>query len=105
MSTSFCFGSFWKSSTDPREDRDVDEAEAVGESSGVPAVELDTVEGIEIPADQNSTTEYPIAALTGSQNADLAKAFGGPCGGELQATAMALMNVLAVLDHCQRGFA
>ena len=33
------------------------------------------VKGIEIPADQNSTTKYPIATLTGSKNADLAKAF------------------------------
>ncbi|MHA3703923.1 molybdate ABC transporter substrate-binding protein [Jatrophihabitans sp. YIM 134969] len=35
----------------------------------------DAVQGIEIPADQNSTTEYPIATLTGSGNADLAEAF------------------------------
>lgn len=35
----------------------------------------DDIEGIEIPADQNATTKYPIAALTGSQNTDLAKAF------------------------------
>ncbi|MHA3700709.1 molybdate ABC transporter substrate-binding protein [Jatrophihabitans sp. YIM 134969] len=35
----------------------------------------DAVEGIEIPADQNATTEYPIASLTASKNADLAKAF------------------------------
>ena len=35
----------------------------------------DDVEGIEIPADQNATTQYPIATLTGTQNADLAAAF------------------------------
>jgi molybdate transport system substrate-binding protein len=33
------------------------------------------VVGIEIPAAQNATTEYPIAALKGSKNAALAKAF------------------------------
>lgn len=33
------------------------------------------VQGIEIPAAQNATTEYPIATLTASQNSDLAKAF------------------------------
>lgn len=33
------------------------------------------VKGIEIPAAQNATTQYPIATLTGSQDADLAKAF------------------------------
>ena len=47
VSISFLAGSFWKSSTDPSEDRYVDEAEAVGESSGVLAVEFDTVEGVE----------------------------------------------------------
>lgn len=35
----------------------------------------DAVQGIEIPADQNATTEYPIATLTGARNSDLAKAF------------------------------
>lgn len=33
------------------------------------------VNGIEIPADQNVTTDYPIAALTGSSNAVTAQAF------------------------------
>jgi molybdate transport system substrate-binding protein len=33
------------------------------------------VEGIEIPAGVNASTTYPIAALSGSTNADLAKAF------------------------------
>lgn len=48
MSISFCGAGFcWKSSTEPRDDSEVDEAEAVGESSGVPAVELETVEGTE----------------------------------------------------------
>ena len=40
-------GSCWKSSTDPSDDSEVDEADAVGESSGEPAVELVAVEGIE----------------------------------------------------------
>ena len=35
----------------------------------------DTVRGIEIPAEVNASTSYPIAPLTGSKNADLAKAF------------------------------
>lgn len=48
MSTSFPEAGFcWKSSTEPKDERDVDEADAVGESSGVPAVELATVEGID----------------------------------------------------------
>ena len=33
------------------------------------------VTGIEIPAEVNAATTYPVAALTGSENADLAKAF------------------------------
>ncbi len=47
MSISCCFGTCWKSSTDPRDDSDVDEAEAVGESSGEPVAELLAVEGID----------------------------------------------------------
>jgi molybdate transport system substrate-binding protein len=35
----------------------------------------DRVKGIEIPADVNAATTYPIATLTASKNADLAKAF------------------------------
>jgi molybdate transport system substrate-binding protein len=35
----------------------------------------DKVRGVEIPADVNMATTYPIAALSGSKNADLAKAF------------------------------
>jgi molybdate transport system substrate-binding protein len=35
----------------------------------------DKVKGIEIPADVNASTEYPIAALTESKNPTLAKAF------------------------------
>jgi molybdate transport system substrate-binding protein len=35
----------------------------------------DKVRGVEIPADVNAATTYPIAALSGSQNAELAKAF------------------------------
>jgi molybdate transport system substrate-binding protein len=35
----------------------------------------DTVKGVEIPADVNAATTYPIATLTGSRNPDLAKAF------------------------------
>jgi molybdate transport system substrate-binding protein len=35
----------------------------------------DKVTGIEIPAGVNASTTYPIAALTASRNADLAKAF------------------------------
>ena len=35
----------------------------------------DTVLGVEIPADVNQATTYPIAALSGSKNADVAKAF------------------------------
>ena len=35
----------------------------------------DKVQGIEIPAGVNMATTYPIAALSGSKNADLAKAF------------------------------
>ena len=35
----------------------------------------DKVEGIEIPADVNASTSYPIATLTATRNADLAKAF------------------------------
>lgn len=34
------------------------------------------VEGMEIPADINVPTEYPIATLTDSKNSDLADAFG-----------------------------
>jgi molybdate transport system substrate-binding protein len=33
------------------------------------------VKGVEIPADLNASTEYPIAALKGSKNPDLAKGF------------------------------
>ena len=33
------------------------------------------VKGVEIPADLNASTDYPIASLTGSRNATLAKAF------------------------------
>jgi len=43
----FCSGCFWKSSTEPRDDKEVEEADPVGESSGVPAVELAVVEGLE----------------------------------------------------------
>jgi molybdate transport system substrate-binding protein len=35
----------------------------------------DKVTGVQIPADVTMATTYPIAALTGSENADLAKAF------------------------------
>jgi molybdate transport system substrate-binding protein len=35
----------------------------------------DKVTGIQIPADVNASTSYPIATLTASKNADLAKAF------------------------------
>ncbi|GAA3619300.1 molybdate ABC transporter substrate-binding protein [Kineosporia mesophila] len=35
----------------------------------------DKVSGIEIPADDNATTTYPIASLKNSKNADLAQAF------------------------------
>ncbi|HYY11759.1 MAG TPA: molybdate ABC transporter substrate-binding protein, partial [Kineosporiaceae bacterium] len=35
----------------------------------------DKVEGIEIPADVNASTSYPIATLTATRNADLATAF------------------------------
>lgn len=35
----------------------------------------DAVEGVDIPADQNVTATYPIAALTDSGNAELAQAF------------------------------
>jgi molybdate transport system substrate-binding protein len=35
----------------------------------------DKVTGVQIPADVNESTTYPIAALSGSENADLAKAF------------------------------
>ncbi|HYJ75757.1 MAG TPA: molybdate ABC transporter substrate-binding protein [Kineosporiaceae bacterium] len=35
----------------------------------------DTLKGIEIPADVNAATTYPIATLTGSKNPDLATAF------------------------------
>jgi molybdate transport system substrate-binding protein len=35
----------------------------------------DKVKGIEIPADVNASTSYPIATLTGSKNAALAQAF------------------------------
>ena len=35
----------------------------------------DKVKGIEIPADVNASTSYPIATLTGSENAALAQAF------------------------------
>ncbi len=35
----------------------------------------DKVKGVEIPADVNASTSYPIATLTASKNADLAKAF------------------------------
>jgi molybdate transport system substrate-binding protein len=35
----------------------------------------DTVKGIEIPADVNAATTYPITTLTGSKNPDLATAF------------------------------
>jgi molybdate transport system substrate-binding protein len=35
----------------------------------------DKVKGIEIPADVNASTEYPIAALTASKNSALAQAF------------------------------
>ena len=44
---SFCSGSFWKSSTEPREESEVEEAEPVGESFGEPASELGEVEGRE----------------------------------------------------------
>ena len=44
---SFCSGCLLKSSTDPSDDNEVDEADAVGESSGDPARELFVVEGIE----------------------------------------------------------
>ena len=47
MSTSFWLGSLWKSSTDPSDERDVDEADAIGESSGELASELVAVDGIE----------------------------------------------------------
>jgi molybdate transport system substrate-binding protein len=48
----------------------------------------DKVTGVQIPADVNLATTYPIAALSGSQNADLAKAFvryvlSGPAKAEL----------------------
>ena len=33
------------------------------------------VNGIEIPADENVTTDYPIATLTGSANSVTAQAF------------------------------
>jgi molybdate transport system substrate-binding protein len=33
------------------------------------------VSGVQIPADVNLATTYPIAALSGSTNGDLAKAF------------------------------
>lgn len=45
MSTIFCGGSRWKSSTEPSEESEVEEAEAVGESFGEPMVELVAVEG------------------------------------------------------------
>jgi molybdate transport system substrate-binding protein len=35
----------------------------------------DQVKGVEIPDNLNASTEYPIAALKGSKNPDLAKAF------------------------------
>jgi len=35
----------------------------------------DKVKGVEIPEDVNASTSYPIAPLTASKNADLAKAF------------------------------
>ena len=35
----------------------------------------DKVKGVEIPADVNASTSYPIAALTKAANAALAKAF------------------------------
>jgi molybdate transport system substrate-binding protein len=35
----------------------------------------DKVGGVQIPADVNLATAYPIAPLSGSTNADLAKAF------------------------------
>jgi molybdate transport system substrate-binding protein len=35
----------------------------------------DKVRGVEIPAEVNAATTYPIAALTGSKNAGLAQAF------------------------------
>jgi molybdate transport system substrate-binding protein len=35
----------------------------------------DKVTGVRIPADVDLATTYPIAALTGSRNADLARAF------------------------------
>jgi molybdate transport system substrate-binding protein len=35
----------------------------------------DKVKGIEIPADVNASTKYPISALTGSKNAALAQAY------------------------------
>jgi hypothetical protein len=44
VSSNFPAGSFWKSSTEPREEREVEEGEAVGESSGLPAVELEEEE-------------------------------------------------------------
>ena len=47
MSTSFGSGALWKSSTDPRDDNEVDEADSTGESNGVPTVELVLVEGVE----------------------------------------------------------
>ena len=44
---SFCDTFCWKSSIDPSDDNDVDDADAVGESSGVFAVELEEVDGVE----------------------------------------------------------
>jgi molybdate transport system substrate-binding protein len=35
----------------------------------------DKVKGIQIPADVNASTSYPIAALSASKNAPLARAF------------------------------
>ena len=35
----------------------------------------DKVKGVEIPSDVNASTDYPIAALTTSAKAEVAKAF------------------------------
>ena len=47
VSTSFCSGNLWKSSTEPSDEREVEEADPVGESFGEPASELGDVDGTE----------------------------------------------------------
>lgn len=44
---SFCGDSCWKSSTEPRDESEVEDADAVGESLGEPAAELAEVDGAE----------------------------------------------------------